>query len=226
LTPTPTPTSTLVEKSTNTPTATPTSKSTNIPTASLTPTTTDMPTPTSIPTATPTLTLTPKDTTAPAVPSVKEIGDNDKTLKGNAEPLATIKVEKMNSSIGSAKAGSDGSFSIPIPVQKAGTKLLVTATDAAGNISKPTVVIVKDKTPPAVPEVNKIKSKTKTVTGKAEAYALVVIKGKNTIGFGYAKSNGTFSIAISKQKAGTTLYVTAKDKAGYISTPCKVIVGK
>jgi hypothetical protein len=189
----------------------------------LTPTLT--PTPTATPTPTPT--PTPKDVIAPAAPRVNTVDDNDITLIGRTEALAVVQIKKGRTVIGSSKAGSNGSFKITIPVQKAGTALLVTAKDAAGNESKPTKVKVKDGTPPSIPTVNTIKSTAKVVTGKAEAGSLVVIKkGSTTLVSGNATSGGTFSLKITAQKTGTVLHITAKDKAGNTSGARKVVVVK
>ncbi|MBT2738106.1 hypothetical protein J7E66_25830 [Bacillus sp. ISL-7] len=67
-----------------------------------------------------------------------EVTDKDTTISGQVEEGAKVEIKVNGTVVGSGTAGTagtDGKFSITIPVQKAGTILLVTAKDAAGNIS-------------------------------------------------------------------------------------------
>ncbi|TDL71131.1 DUF1533 domain-containing protein [Rhodococcus qingshengii] len=109
-------------------------------------------------------------------------------------------------------------------VSKEGT-YTVKVTDYAGNVT--TVKFTMDKTAPTAPIVNKVTTKTTKVTGKAEAGSAVVIKvGTKIIGTATADKDGNYTVSIAKQKAGTILYVTAKDKAGNVSAATKVTVTK
>jgi hypothetical protein len=82
-----------------------------------------------------------------------------------------------------------------------------------------------DKTPPNKPTVNAVSDASTTVTGKAESGSTVyVLSGSKTLGSATAGSNQAFSVAISKQKAGTMLSVYAKDKAGNKSSTAYVTV--
>nr|MCG0057168.1 Ig-like domain-containing protein [Escherichia coli] len=76
------------------------------------------------------------DTVAPNKPTVNKVDNNDKVITGKAEGGSTVTVNVGKKRIGYAKASSNGSFSVSIPVQKAGTTLNVTAKDSAGNVSK------------------------------------------------------------------------------------------
>ncbi|BAB05799.1 Ig-like domain-containing protein [Halalkalibacterium halodurans] len=165
------------------------------------------------------------DKIPPKAPKVNSISDRTTTVKGETEPNATVTIKKNGKKLASGKADKNGKFSIKISKQKAGTKLSITAKDKAGNVSKATTKTVKDKTPPKKPTVNKVTSRDTKVTGKTEANATVTIKrdGK-TLASGKADKNGKFSIKISKQKKGTKLSVTAKDKAGNTSKATKVTV--
>jgi hypothetical protein len=183
--------------------------------------------PTATPIATPTATPTLKDTIAPKAPAVNTIDDNDKAVTGKTEAGALVTVKKGSIILNKGYASTNGSYSIKIASQKAGTVLYVTAKDAAGNLSIATKVTVKDGTPPSAPVVNVVKSSAKIVTGKAEAGALITVKRGNTVlNKGYANTKGSFLITIAPQKKGTVLYITAKDKAGNISTARKVVVIK
>ncbi|MDR4410591.1 lytic transglycosylase domain-containing protein, partial [Bacillus anthracis] len=70
--------------------------------------------------------------------------------------------------LASGKVDKNGKFSIKIIKQKAGTKVLITAKDVAGNEGTATVKTVQDKTAPTPPNVNKITSQTTIVTGTTE----------------------------------------------------------
>ncbi|MGJ7910810.1 Ig-like domain-containing protein [Neobacillus sp. LXY-1] len=82
------------------------------------------------------------DITPPKMPVVQAVTNQSTFVTGTAEAGSTITV-----SIGSkkylAKANSKGYFKVTIAKQKTGTKILVTATDAAGNTSPARVIIVR-----------------------------------------------------------------------------------
>ncbi|MBS4178096.1 Ig-like domain-containing protein [Lederbergia citrea] len=83
----------------------------------------------------------------------------------------------------------------------------------------------EDKTPPEKPTVYPVSDKDTVVTGKSEPAATVFVKaGSSTIGSGPVEGNGTFKVAINKQKAGTVLKVYAEDKAGNRSGEVNVTV--
>ncbi|WML24728.1 Ig-like domain-containing protein [Neobacillus sp. OS1-33] len=165
--------------------------------------------------------LPKKDTTAPGIPTVYSVDNNDKIIKGKAEAGSTITIKNGKTTVAIGKTASNGTFSISIKVtQKAGSVLTVTAKDAAGNESKAKSIKVLDKTAPTTPTVYSIDNNDKTIKGKAEANSYITIKnGSTTIATGKTTSKGTFSLKIKKaQKAGSTIYVTAKDAAGNVST--------
>ncbi|GHI01209.1 S8 family peptidase [Neobacillus kokaensis] len=165
------------------------------------------------------------DKIPPVAPKVLAVSDRDQSVTGTTEANATVIVKNNGKTIGTKKADAKGKFSVAIKKQKAGTVLFVTAKDASGNVSKALKVVVKDKTAPAAPKVNVMTDHSKVVTGKAEAKATVIVKLKGkTIGTKKADAKGKFSIAIKKQKAGTVLFVTAKDASGNVSKAAKVVV--
>ncbi|WP_397537205.1 Ig-like domain-containing protein [Rummeliibacillus pycnus] len=157
------------------------------------------------------------DQTAPAKPVAKQVSDKDKKVTGTAEAGSKVSIKVGTKTIGSVIADKTGNFSVAIASQKSGTILSVTAEDEAGNISQAAKVTVVDKTAPKAPLVNKVKTTSTKVTGKAEVGAKVYVKvGKTVIGSGTVSKKGTFSVTIKKQKANTKLSVYAKDKAGNI----------
>ena len=164
------------------------------------------------------ITINP-DKTAPAIPTVYTVDNNDTVIKGKAEAGSTITVKNGSTTVAIGKTAANSTFSISMKAQKAGSTLYVTAKDVSGNVSKARSIKVIDKTAPAAPTVYSVDNNDKTIKGKAEAYSYITIKnGKTTIATGKTSSKGTFSFKIKKaQKAGSTLYITAKDAAGNVS---------
>ncbi|MCM3118099.1 Ig-like domain-containing protein [Neobacillus sp. MER 74] len=155
------------------------------------------------------------DKTRPVTPSMNSVSDLSTTVTGKAEAGSTVKLSINGKYQKSTTAASSGNYKFTISKQKAGTTISVTATDKVGNVSAPKSLKVVDKTPPAIQSVNKVTSKSKTVTGSAEKYASVKIyRGSTLIGKGSVNSNGKFSVAIKTQKANTYLKVYVIDKAG------------
>ncbi|MFJ7755448.1 Ig-like domain-containing protein [Peribacillus muralis] len=172
-------------------------------------------------------TVTVLDKTAPDAPKVNEVSDSATKVTGKAEASSTVTVKYNNKNIGTATADTKGNYSIKISKQKAGSALYVSAKDKAGNTGKSTKATVKDKTAPSAPKVNEVNDKATKVTGKAEAGSTVTVKHNNkNIGTATADKKGNYSVKISKQKAGSALYVSAKDKAGNTGKSTKATVKK
>ncbi|MBV7504318.1 hypothetical protein KW850_03430 [Bacillus sp. sid0103] len=163
--------------------------------------------------------LPKKDTTAPGIPTVNAFSNVDIVISGKAEPKSYITVKSGNTNVAAGYAFANGAFALPIKYQKAYSTLTVTAKDAAGNVSKAKTIKVLDKTVPSTPTVYQVDDNDTVIKGTAEANSIITIKnGSTTIGTGKALSNRTFSVKMKKaQKAGSTLYVTAKDAAGNVS---------
>ncbi|MBD8013380.1 Ig-like domain-containing protein [Planococcus wigleyi] len=165
------------------------------------------------------------DGTPPATPTVNEVTDKSTTVTGMAEAEATVSVKADGKQIGSAISGAEGKFSVAIPKQKGDTILTITATDEYGNSSEAVSKTVKDTTAPATPAVDKVTENSTAVTGTGEVNALITVKnGSKELGTAKADSKGIYKIAIAKQKVGTTLSVTATDKAGNVSSVKEIVV--
>ncbi|WP_318503012.1 5'-nucleotidase C-terminal domain-containing protein [Bacillus sp. T3] len=159
-----------------------------------------------------------EDSVAPDAPSVNEVTDQSTNVTGKAEAGATVEVSIAGSVVGTSTASEDGSFDIEIAKQKAGTELTVTATDAAGNVSDGTVVIVIDVTAPEAPKVHDVIQNDTVVTGTTEAGASVKVMMDNVeLGTAVADVNGKFEVLVSKQKHKNVLTVSATDAAGNVS---------
>lgn len=167
------------------------------------------------------------DKTAPKAPTVSTLKDYDKVITGKAEAGSSITIKYGTKVIKTGTADKNGNFKISITTQKANTILFITSKDKAGNVSTVTKVKVLDKTAPGAPTINKVKASSKTVTGKAEAGATVYVKvGKKVIGSAVANSKGSYSVKIKNQKAGTTIVVYVKDKAGNVGKTKSIKVSK
>ena len=165
------------------------------------------------------------DKIAPATPAVYTVDNNDKVIKGKAEKYSFITVKHGKTTIAKGKAASNGTFTLTMKAQKAGYVLIVTATDAAGNVSKARTVKVLDKTAPSKPIVYSVHSKDKVVSGKAEAGSMITISyGSKVLATGKTSIHGNFSVKIPAQRKGTILYITAKDTAKNVSKSTKIIV--
>ncbi|MEH7453940.1 Ig-like domain-containing protein [Gottfriedia acidiceleris] len=167
-----------------------------------------------------------EDNVAPTKPVINKVDNNDLVVTGKAEANSTVTVKNGSTVLGTpTKATSTGTYSVIIPVQKAGATLSVYAKDAAGNTSVAATTKVVDVIAPAKPTVNRVDNNDKVVTGKAEANSTVTVKkGTTTLGTIKATSTGTFSVTIPVQSAGSTLTVTAKDAAGNTSVGTSVTV--
>jgi len=173
-------------------------------------------------------TVTVLDKTAPVKPVVNQVKDSDKKVTGKAEPASKITVTAGKTVLGYGVVDKNGNYSVTLrSAQKAGTVLTVTASDKAGNVSSVTTVTVVDNTAPSAPSSNTVTAKTTKIVGKAEAGAKVEVKvGGKVIGSATADKNGKYSVKIKKQKGGTKLYITVKDKAGNVSKAIKITVKK
>ncbi|TDK65107.1 SpoIID/LytB domain-containing protein [Bacillus salipaludis] len=161
----------------------------------------------------------------PGPATVNDVTDKDTSVTGMAEAGSTVEVKVNGNIIGSAKAGTDGKFTVGIPVQVAGTELVITATDIAGNVSEDAKIVVKDVTSPEKPKVNKVTDKDTSVTGQAEAGAKVEVKVNSSVsGSGIAEEDGQYKVTIPSQKAGTELVIVAIDAAGNVSEKAIVVV--
>ncbi|MGG0257156.1 Ig-like domain-containing protein [Bacillus toyonensis] len=84
------------------------------------------------------------DVTAPEAPKVNKVTDQDTKVTGTGEKGATVKVVVDGKEIGTGKVDNQGNYSVDIPKQPGGKEVVVTLTDASGNISKPTKTIVQE----------------------------------------------------------------------------------
>ncbi len=171
-----------------------------------------------------------KDTIAPDEPQA-QLNDLGNIVTGRSEPNATINVfDAMGNLIGTAKASSDGNFTVPIsPALSAGQIGSVEAVDAAGNKSEHhQVELGKDTIAPEQPKFE-VNPDGTTVKGTAEAHAKVIIQDAtgHVIGTGIVDANGQFSITVSPALNSTTAgKLIIEDEAGNQSKPVDIKAGQ
>ncbi|WP_340373548.1 Ig-like domain-containing protein [Peribacillus sp. FSL E2-0218] len=166
-----------------------------------------------------------EDVISPNIPTVNEVTDKSTSMTGSAEAGSSITIKAGTTVIGSGTSNTEGEYKVTIPKQKAGTKLLVTATDDEGNSSEVKEVTVKDVTAPDSPTVNEVTENSTSVTGTAEAGSTITVKaGTTVIGSTTVDTEGKYTVSIPKQKSGTILSVTATDGVGNTSEVKEVTV--
>ncbi|WP_026575874.1 Ig-like domain-containing protein [Bacillus sp. UNC438CL73TsuS30] len=91
------------------------------------------------------------DTSIPDAPIVNPVSDKDLFVLGKAEPGSQISAKIDGQEIGISLANDEGIFEIKLYSKLiAGTKMIVTATDSAGNESAGTELIISDETAPVI----------------------------------------------------------------------------
>ena len=164
------------------------------------------------------------DTTAPGAPSGLSFSADGASLTGNAEPGSTVTVrDAQGNLLGTATAGSDGKFTIPLsPPLVNAEEVSVTATDAAGNVSPSASATAPDLTAPAAATDLQVGPQGDVITGKGEPGANVEVKdgNGNTIGTGTVGDDGNFSIPLDPpQVDGGDVTAVITDDAGNPSPP-------
>lgn len=150
---------------------------------------------------------------------------------GAAEPGSTVTVtDELGTVLGQAVVKSDGSFSLTLsPAQADGAELTVTSTDAAGNVSPETSVVV-DAVAPAAVDASKVASdgtSVKGAAGAAEPGSTVTVADAhgNVIGSAVVGADGSFEVKLGlTQSDGANLTLRLTDAAGNVSDPTTVIV--
>lgn len=183
-------------------------------------------------------------------PVVNKIDNNDAKITGTAEPNLTIYVA-AGEYLYDGKVGVDGSFSVKIPPQKAKKKLSVYVEDKSGRTSNATTVTVK-RAGPNCPTITKLKNNDILIEGAAndsnvKIFAVIgeTVYVSKSLGPTYytkckkydenltikmtdiiLKDNGTYSVTIPNQYAGTEVKVFSVDKLGRVSHARKRAVTK
>ncbi|ENW02568.1 Ig-like repeat protein Blp2 [Acinetobacter beijerinckii] len=169
------------------------------------------------------------DRTAPVIKATLST-DDSQTITVKSEANVKIQIVDVTGKIianGQTDAQGNYTFKLAEPLS-AGSKLLVTATDNAGNSAKSEVSGTKDLTAPDAPNAQ-LNADGTILTGKTESKAKVSLfdADGNLLGTVTANTDGIYSIkvspALTSDKGGT---VIAEDAFGNKSNPSKVFAGK
>jgi VCBS repeat-containing protein len=178
------------------------------------------------------------DITSTPVPGGGSTNDTTPTLSGVAEAGSRVSIFDGTTLLGTAMAGSNGTWTFTTAVLTQGTHpLSVTVTDTAGNVSGTTSasVVIDTVAPVAVtnlvaannngstavtiPTNGITNDSTPLLTGSGEIGARIsVYDGTTLLGTTTVGSNGTWSFITTALSNGPhTLNVTATDAAGNVS---------
>ncbi|MGZ0720562.1 BapA/Bap/LapF family large adhesin [Kluyvera cryocrescens] len=178
-------------------------------------------------------------TTGP-VGSGTDINDSSPILSGRAEANSTVNVYNGSTLIGTGKADINGnwSFAPTVALPDGNYSLTATATDAAGNVSKPspsfsfsvdthkpdtiTALIVTDNVAPNIGNVangGSTNDTTPTFSGRVEAGATITLySGSVVLGTAIADNNGNWSFTPAPLDEGAySITATVTDRAGNVS---------
>ncbi|MFE8583312.1 BapA/Bap/LapF family large adhesin [Sphingomonas sp. NCPPB 2930] len=166
-------------------------------------------------------TVTP-DLAAPDAPSVA-LSPEGTVVTGTGEAGAIVEIRDADGTlIATAPVAADGSFSVTLPTPQAnGEMLMVTQTDAAGNISPPMMTVAPDITPPDAPGVT-LSGDGAAVYGNGEPGATVRIvdSNGNLLGSAVVAADTSFVVSLATpQTGGQVLTATQTDAAGNVSDP-------
>ncbi|KQM73858.1 BapA/Bap/LapF family large adhesin [Sphingomonas sp. Leaf20] len=168
---------------------------------------------------------TTPDRDPPAGPSVTVRGDGAQ-ITGRGEAGATVQVRGTDGVVvGTGVVGADGSFTVTLsPPRTGGEPLVVTQTDAAGNVSAATSTQAPDLTAPAAPTAE-IGADGAGITGRGESGATVTIRDASgaVVATAIVGTDGTYTATLTPAQAnGGTVSVTQSDAAGNVSAPTTV----
>ncbi|MCD8870831.1 Ig-like domain-containing protein [Staphylococcus gallinarum] len=172
-----------------------------------------------------------RDITPPKAPQVYPIASSSFSLSGMSEPETQIIVKLPNGKLIYGEADKQGIYSVKVLdeyVFQGGETIEVTATDKAGNMSKPTTIVVDDDTPPSPPVIYEVTSDSKSISGKTEPFATikVAVSYKDLI-VGKANKKGEFNLPIPKDynlDGGEEMRITSTDISGNVSDKTYIIV--
>jgi len=177
------------------------------------------------------LTLT-IDTTAPVAPSVTSITPTG--VSGTAEAGSTIQVYDGTTPLGTTTAGSDGTWSLPVPLLDGAHGITATVTDSAGNstTSPSATSVTFDTTAPTAPVITTVSSVTvnqkPTIIGAAETSATVKLYDGTTLLATLTADPTTggwsFTPITALADGAHTITATATDAAGNTSSVSTAIV--
>ncbi|MGF1919210.1 Ig-like domain-containing protein [Enterococcus faecalis] len=170
--------------------------------------------------------VTVDDTIAPSKPNIKNIEVSKQMVLGTAEENSIIEAKsEAGVLLGTGKAANNGHVEFKLTKKvDLNDKVLVTATDEAGNVSEATTVLVIDTQAPPAPEVTGVTDETTKVVGNTiKPNCSVTVQIGNQIFKTTSNDTGYFEINLNQTfSAGTEMVIFSKDASGNKS-PNRVI---
>jgi hypothetical protein len=165
----------------------------------------------------PAVVVTAPDITAPGAPSAA-IDATGETVTGRGEPGATVTVTGSGGVVlGSAEAGADGSYTIPLPTPlQNGEMLEVVQADASGNVSPAAPLTAPDLVAPAAPTAT-LAADGGSVTGAGEPGAEVSVTAADgtVLGSATVAGDGSYTAVLTPAQINSqTISVIQTDAAG------------
>ena len=152
---------------------------------------------------------------APMIPDPPNINipiyNTDKDITGNADSNSTI-IVTIDGEVYSDQVAENGTFTVDIPSQPAGTQISVVLENSEGYQSKETIVTVIQQLDS--PEIDNVYSNDTEVTGTGEANTTIILTIGNETYEGIVNDNGEFSVTISRQNPGTIINAHLEDDFG------------
>ncbi|MBS4174219.1 Ig-like domain-containing protein [Bacillus sp. FJAT-49736] len=147
-----------------------------------------------------------KTTKVVYAPTLNPVSNKSTSLSGKTLPYETIKLYIDGKYIKSIKANGKGNFKATISRQRAGKEIKIVSINKLQQASPAVTTKVLDKIPPVAPIINKVTSKSTSLTGKGENYCtLYVYRNTSLLGKTKVGKSGLFKLGIPKQKKGTVL---------------------
>jgi hypothetical protein len=170
------------------------------------------------------------DLLAPVAPTDVVLTPQGSAVIGKAEPGTVVSVvvsDAQGNVLGTSTVAANGTFQVDLSSpQINGQTLLVTSTDAAGNVSTTTIIVAADITPPAPPIDLVVGLGGTVLAGKGEAGATFTVRDAAglSVGTGTVAANGSFTVTLTRTVGDNeVLSVTLTDVAGNTSAAATVI---
>ena len=176
----------------------------------------------------PAITLTAPDLQAPDSPTDLAINTSGLQVSGRAEAGALVTLrDAQGTVVGSAIAAANGTFVAHLTApQLDGQALNAIASDAAGNLSAPSLLTAADLTAPAAVTSLAVSADGSTLTGVGDPGAIVTVTGidGSMLGSTTVTPEGRFSLTlVPAASPGDSLAVVAADIAGNASAASQVL---
>ncbi|EUJ38269.1 putative biofilm-associated protein [Listeria weihenstephanensis FSL R9-0317] len=160
-----------------------------------------------------------------ANPTVNRVSNQDTKVTGTGVAGATVTVI-ANGKNYTGTVDANGNYEVAIPKLAAGLEVAVQQAKA-GKTSGVVKTIVQDDRTPSAPSVNPVKDSDTKATGTGTPGDTITVKLPNgNTASGVVPANGTWSIDIPAQPAGSELDVTATGPNGKTSEPTEVTVAQ